>query len=109
MAEPGRTGTATVVFTDLVDSTRLRADEGDAAADDLRRRHDDVLRQAVARHAGAVVKGLGDGIMATFDSAADGVAAAVAIQQAVHRLNRRRREPVAIRIGISAGDVTWEE
>lgn len=110
MAAAGQTGTATVMFTDLVSSTRLRTHEGDAAADQLRRRHDDALRVAVAGHGGEVVKGLGDGIMATFSSAAEAVSAAVEMQQAMARLNRRRRtEKVAIRVGISAGDVVWEE
>lgn len=103
-------GTATVVFTDLVSSTRLRIAEGDAAADELRRRHDDALRAAVANDGGTVVKGMGDGIMATFTSAAEAVAAAVAMHQAVARLNRRRRgEAVEIRVGLSAGDVVWED
>jgi len=110
MGEPGRTGTATVAFTDLVASTRLRTDEGDAAADALRRHHDQALRAVVASHGGVIIKGLGDGLMVTFASSADAVSAAVDMQQAVARLNRRRRlDPVAIRVGLSAGDVTWED
>jgi class 3 adenylate cyclase/tetratricopeptide (TPR) repeat protein len=110
VAAPLRTGTATVLFTDLVSSTRLRTEEGDAAADELRRRHDESLRAVVIRHDGTVVKGLGDGILATFSSAAEAVTAAVEMQQAIARLNRRRRaEPVAIRIGVSAGDVAWDD
>lgn len=98
------------MFTDLVSSTRLRTREGDAAADQLRRRHDEALRVAVAAHGGEVVKGLGDGIMATFPSAAEAVSAAVEMQQAMARLNRRRRsEDVAIRVGVSAGDVVRED
>lgn len=110
MGEPARTGTATVVFTDIVASTRLRLDHGDAAADEVRRRHDEALRAAVASHGGVTVKGLGDGIMATFGSATAAVSAAVDMQRAVARVNRRGRvEPLAIRVGVSAGDVVWEE
>jgi class 3 adenylate cyclase len=106
---PRATGTATVLFTDLVASTRLRTEMGDDAADQLRRHHDEALRATVDRRGGTVVKGLGDGLLATFGSAAEAVAAAVEMQQAIARLNRRRRaEPVAIRIGVSAGDVTWD-
>jgi hypothetical protein len=72
--------TATVLFTDLVGSTELRARLGEGAADDLLRVHDRLLGEAVEAHAGRVVKGLGDGIMATFAAASDAVAAAAAIQ-----------------------------
>ena len=51
----------------------------------------------------------GDGILAAFDSASDGVAAAVAMQQAVYELGRRSRLRLAIRVGLSAGDVSWDD
>jgi hypothetical protein len=53
----------------------------------------------------------GDGIMATFAGASGAVAAAVAIQQAVDRLNRSGKVPMplAVRVGVSAGDVTFED
>jgi len=103
--------TATVLFTDLVGSTELRTRLGEEAADDLRRVHDRLLAQAVEGHAGRVVKGLGDGIMATFAAASDAVAAAAAIQQSVDWHNRRgdQSTPLAVRVGISLGDVTFED
>jgi class 3 adenylate cyclase/tetratricopeptide (TPR) repeat protein len=103
--------TATVLFTDLVGSTVLRTRLGEGAAEDLRRVHDQLLTEAVKGHAGRVVKGLGDGIMATFAAASDAVAAAVAIQQSVERHNRRADLPalLAVRVGISLGDVTFED
>lgn len=104
-----RSGTATVLFTDLVGSTEMWAQLGEEGADELRRRHDEALARAVEAHGGTVVKGLGDGVMATFPGAADGVAAAVAVQQAVDRLSRRAEAELAVRIGISAGDVTFED
>jgi class 3 adenylate cyclase len=104
-----RTGTATVLFTDLVGSTAQRARLGEEAAEALRRTHDRLLAETVAAHRGAVAKSVGDGIMATFPGAADAVAAGVAIQQAIDGHNRRAAvEPLAVRIGISLGDVTWE-
>ena len=102
------TGTATIVFTDLAGSTELRSGLGEEAADELRREHDAALSEVVAAHRGRVVKGGGDGIMAAFESASDGVAAAVGMQQAVHELGRRHRLRLAIRVGVSAGDVSWE-
>ncbi len=108
--ESGRT-TATVLFTDLEGSTELRARLGDSAAEELRRRHDRLLIGAVEASHGQVVKGLGDGIMATFTAASDAVAAAVAIQQAIDRQNRSAAgpEPLAVRVGLSAGDVSFED
>lgn len=106
----GRT-MAVVLFTDLVGSTELRGRLGEEAADELRRRHDRLLTQAVEANNGRVVKGLGDGIMATFGGASDAVGAAVAIQQTVARLNRSGKAavPLAVRVGLSAGDVTLED
>jgi class 3 adenylate cyclase len=103
--------TATVLFTDLVGSTELRGRLGEEAADELRRKHDQLLAQAVDANNGRIVKGLGDGIMATFTGASDAVTAAVAIQQALDRLNRSGKVPVplAVRVGLSAGDVTFED
>ena len=77
------TGTATILFTDLVGSTAQRAQLGEEAAETLRRTHDQLLTDAVAASRGTVAKHVGDGIMATFPGAADAVAAAVAIQQAI--------------------------
>jgi len=109
-ADVGR-GVAVVLFTDLVGSTELRGRLGEEAADELRRQHDRLLTQAVEANHGRVVKGLGDGIMATFGGASDAVAAAVAIQQGIDRLNRTGKEPLplAVRVGLSAGDVAFED
>jgi class 3 adenylate cyclase len=103
------TGTVTVLFTDLVGSTELRSRLGEDAGERLRRTHDRLVMDAVVAHAGTVVKGLGDGFLATFAGAADAVAAAVDVQRGIDRLNRRGVAQLAIRIGISAGDVTWAE
>jgi len=111
MGDDAGQGTLTILFTDVVGSTELRGRLGDEATEELRRRHDQMLAQAVEANNGQVVKGLGDGVMATFTGASDAVAAAVAIQQAVDRLNRSVTTPslVAVRVGLSAGDVTSED
>jgi class 3 adenylate cyclase len=104
-----QTGTATILFTDLVGSTAQRVQLGEEAAEALRRASDRLLVDAVTAHHGTVAKSVGDGIMATFAGAADAVAAAVAIQQAVDGHNRRASPvPLAVRVGISLGDVAWE-
>ncbi|MGH9042058.1 MAG: ATP-binding protein [Acidimicrobiia bacterium] len=106
----GGRSTATVLFTDLVASTERWSRLSDGAAASLRRTHDRLLAEAVSFHQGRVVKGLGDGIMATFSGAADAVDAAVAIQRAFDRHNRSVAEDSRLdsRLGISSGDVSVE-
>ena len=98
-----------ILVSDLVASTELRSRLGEEAAEQLRREHDGLLSDAVLAHNGSVVKGLGDGVLATFEAAADAVAASETMQRSIHRLSRRRDLPLAIRVGISAGDVTCED
>ena len=100
------TGTSSIVFTDLVGSTALRSQLGEAAADRLQHHHDAALADVVAAHRGRVVKRSGDGLMASFESASEAVAAAVAMHQAIERLGRQRRLDLRLRLGISAGDVS---
>lgn len=102
-------GTRTVLFTDVVDSVGLRQRLGEESADQLQQMHDELLTGAVEESGGTVVKGLGDGVLAVFESAADGVAAGVAAQRAVAGHARRQRElAFELRVGISAGDVVWD-
>ena len=77
----GRIGPATILFTDLVDSTALRTQLGEDTAETLRRTRDRLLADWVAMHRGTVARNVGDGIMATFGAAADAVVAAVAIHE----------------------------
>lgn len=107
---PGSATTATIVFTDLVGSTALRAALGEERADELRRVHDALLTEKITSNGGRVVKGGGDGLLAAFESASAALTACVHIQQAVEAHNRRidRLAELAVRIGVSAGDVSWE-
>src|SRR5262245_17121422 len=99
-----RTETVTVVFTDLVGSTELASRLGHDAYEALRQEHFAALRTAVATHNGNEVKTTGDGLMLSFASAADGIACAVALQQATDGAVRRaHRQPLQIRVGISSG------
>jgi class 3 adenylate cyclase/tetratricopeptide (TPR) repeat protein len=102
-------GTVTLLFTDLVDSTELLARLGEDEMQAVRRRHFLLLNDEVATHHGEVVKSLGDGIMAAFDGAGDAVACAIAIQRAVARNQRRGTAPLAVRIGVSAGEPMEED
>src|SRR5205823_243779 len=82
---------------------------GQSAFDDVRRAHFAALRKTIRRTGGEEVKTLGDGVLAIFRSAADAVACAVAMQQAVQRQVIAAQAPLAIRIGVGLGDVRFEE
>ena len=103
------TRTVTVLFTDVVGSTDLMARLGTSAAEAMRSRHFSSIRGALAVHRGREVKTLGDGFMAVFDSAGDGLACAVTMQRAVTRDNSQRDDDgLGMRIGLSAGEVSQE-
>ncbi|MCE9621178.1 MAG: AAA family ATPase [Actinomycetia bacterium] len=103
-------GLITILFTDLVGSTALAQQLGDTAADKLRRDHFDQLRRAVSTTGGTEVKTIGDAMMVSYSSATDAIAGAVAMQQRVHANNGEGGSPaVQMRIGVSAGDATFEE
>ena len=100
----------TVLFTDMVGSTDLTQARGDHAAQDVVRRHNNIVRRALADFTGKEVKHTGDGIMASFSSAANGVEAAVAIQLACAAHNVKRPDlQLHLRIGINAGEPIEEE
>jgi len=103
------TENVTVMFTDLVGSTALSSSLAQEAADELRREHFSVLRQAVAESGGAEVKNLGDGLMVVFAAASAALGCAVAMQQAVEADNRNRDQAIGLRVGLSCGEVSIEE
>lgn len=103
-------GIVTLLFTDLVGSTRTLQRVGDDAAEQLRRTHFRLLRDAVSTHGGQEVKNVGDGLMVVFGSAVDAVGCAVSMQQAVHRHNARTDgEPLEVRIGLHVGEPIRDE
>ena len=93
----------TYLFTDLTDSTAMYDDIGDANAYNLVRLHFDMLVSIIARHSGAVVKTIGDAIMATFVNPDDAVRAAVATQSALKEFNETNSSKLIIEIGIHRG------
>jgi class 3 adenylate cyclase len=94
-----------IMFTDIKGSTALYDRLGDSAAYGLVRDHFDVLFRTVARNGGVVVKTIGDSVMASFLRPADGVAAAMAIQEAFEEFNRREnlRNEIVVKVGLHAG------
>jgi class 3 adenylate cyclase len=104
------TATVTLLFTDLVNSTELLERLGDDAAEQVRRAHFRLLRDAVATCGGEEVKNLGDGLMVAFASAVDAVGCAVAMQQAVHRYNHRQgTQDLQVRVGLHVGEPIRDE
>jgi class 3 adenylate cyclase len=98
----------TILFTDMVGSTRLTQQLGDRSAMELVRLHDRIARGAVERHGGTEVKHTGDGLMASFRSVSAALEAAVAIQRSLADHNRTATHALEIRIGVAAGEPVVE-
>src|SRR5919112_75361 len=90
---------ATVLFTDIVDSTRRASELGDRRWRTLLDEHDHVIRKEISRLRGREVKTLGDGFLATFDGPARAVRCASAIIEALHPLS------LNVRCGVHTGEV----
>src|SRR5918995_6632266 len=96
-------GTLTFVFTDLESSTRLWERFPDAMKAAMER-HDAILRGAVEHANGRVVKITGDGLMAVFSSASDGVRACLEAQRALQDEAWGETGPLRVRMGMHAGE-----
>lgn len=94
----------TFLFTDLRGSTELYDRVGDLVAFDIVQSHFHVLNEIVAAEAGAVVKTIGDAVMATFPTPDRAVAAALRMRDAMQRLNEDRgSEDLLLKIGLHEG------
>lgn len=103
----------TFLFTDLKGSTELYERVGDLVAFDLVREHFRILHEIVAAESGAVIKTIGDAVMATFPTPDRALAAALRMRQAMRALNDvHGREDLLLKIGIHEGPclaVTFNE
>src|SRR6266403_2651150 len=94
----------TFLFTDLKGSTELYERVGDLVAFDLVKAHFQVLNEIVATEAGAVVKTIGDAVMATFSTPDRAVAAALRMREAMRHLgNGHGHDDLLLKIGIHEG------
>ncbi len=94
-----------IMFTDLKDSTLMTSRLGDSRALHLLHVSNVLTRRALGSFGGREIKHTGDGIMASFRSAADSVACAVSVQRAMADHNRREPEDdLLLRIGLHAGE-----
>ena len=93
-----------IMFTDIVGSTSMTGRLGDARSVEMVRAHDALVRRALKDKSGRVVKHTGDGIMASFEDAANSVECARSIQQAFEAFNLASKEKLRVRIGIDVGE-----
>ena len=101
---------ATVLFTDMEGSTSLTQRLGDAAAQEVVRAHNAIVRDALSLHGGVEIKHTGDGIMASFPSASRALECAVEIQSAVaHQDAHQPAAALRLRIGVNAGEPLTED
>jgi class 3 adenylate cyclase len=100
-----RVSRVALLFTDLTGSTKLYRDAGDALAFAVVQDHFDLLSRVVDRHHGAIVKTMGDAIMAAFVEEADAVRAAMAMHDEFGRFRRshERARDCYLKIGVYAG------
>jgi len=97
-AEPDRV-LATVMFTDIVDSSRRASELGDTRWLAMLERHDAVVRHELERHRGREVKTTGDGFLATFDGPARAIRCALAITREAARVG------TPVRVGLHTGEI----
>jgi class 3 adenylate cyclase/pimeloyl-ACP methyl ester carboxylesterase len=90
---------ATVLFTDIVDSTGKAAERGDRGWREVLERHHQIVRGLLARYRGTEIDTAGDGFFATFDGPARAARCALAIAEAVRPLG------IEIRAGVHTGEI----
>ena len=90
---------ATVLFTDIVDSTAQAAAMGDAAWRKALDEHDRIAKRLIEQHRGRLIKTTGDGVLATFDGPGRAIKCALGMEPALARLK------LSVRAGLHTGEV----
>jgi class 3 adenylate cyclase len=90
---------STVLFTDIVDSTKSAAKVGDQRWRHLLDRHDQLAHEIISKHRGSLVKSTGDGILATFDGPGRAVRCALAFGSATKQIG------LPLRAGLHTGEI----
>ena len=110
VALPAPGGFATILFTDMEGSTTLTEKLGDAAAQEVRHAHNDIVRSALSDNGGSEIKHTGDGIMASFSTASSALDAAIAIQRGVAAHKQEHPDsPLGVYVGLNAGEPIAED
>ena len=98
-------GIRTILFTDVVNSTTLTQSLGDEAALAILGMHDSIVRNALSESGGREIKHTGDGIMASFVSAAAAVRCAIQIQRELDKhAGANPERALKVRVGAAAGE-----
>jgi class 3 adenylate cyclase len=90
---------ATVLFTDIVDSTSQAGAMGDAAWRKVLDEHDRIAKRLIEQHRGRLIKTTGDGVLATFDGPGRAIRCALGMDPALARLK------LSVRAGLHTGEV----
>jgi class 3 adenylate cyclase len=90
---------ATILFTDIVDSTKRAAAAGDRQWRELLDEHDHMAERQVRRFGGRPIKALGDGMLAAFDGPARAIQCGQALCAGAHQLG------LEVRVGLHTGEV----
>ena len=90
---------ATVMFTDIVNSTRQAAELGDQQWRSRLDRHDTLARQTISRHRGVLVKSTGDGVLATFDGPWRAIRCALSFSSSARQIG------LPVRTGLHTGEI----
>lgn len=90
---------ATVMFSDIVDSTQHAARHGDRVWHDVLDAHDKTVAQTIGRYRGRLIKTTGDGALATFDGPARAIQCAVSLNEEIRALG------LEVRVGLHTGEV----
>ncbi|HUS60633.1 MAG TPA: adenylate/guanylate cyclase domain-containing protein, partial [Acidimicrobiales bacterium] len=102
-------GTVTIMFSDIEAYTEMTERLGDNGAQQVLRRHNELVRKAIAEHGGFEVKSQGDGFMIAFGGASRALRCAVAIQQALDDYNDEHdAEQIRVRMGLHTGEAIKE-
>ena len=102
--------TASIMFTDLQDSTQMLTRLGDEENQTLLASHGKIIREQLDKYGGQEVKTTGDGFMIAFYSARKAVTCAVEIQKEIQAFNLQNPDrQLKVRIGLNLGEVIKEE
>jgi len=107
--QPQETSLKTILFTDVEGHTAIMRRLGDVKGRDVLRDHERLTRDALRANGGIEIKTMGDGFMASFNSAQGAVRCAIALQRAFRAYSAERDVELRIRVGLNAGEPIAEQ
>ena len=92
---------ATVLFTDIVESTSKLSEFGDKKWSEILDKHDVIIKEMAEKYSGSYIKSTGDGALLVFDGPVRGITCAVEIKKAIEHLG------IEARCGLHLGNIEW--